>query len=124
MLVQLIIIQHLDIRRAVQQSAVRRRVEFDPQLALRARQSWSLRRVPEPLELIVTVERHAVVESGQHCFAACLHGVDNRTCKLLFVAGKLRQMKTDVLDNVAHEHARYAVGSASDFRPFRHRASP
>jgi hypothetical protein len=72
----------------------------------------------------VAVERHAVIESGQHRFAARLHGGDNRTGKMLFVAGKFRQMKTDVLDNLAHEHARYAVGSAPDFRSFRHRAGP
>src|SRR5210317_2026101 len=55
MLGELLVCKNVDIRRAVQQCAMRRRMEFDAQLPVCLRHTRSLHRVPATVQLVVTV---------------------------------------------------------------------
>ncbi len=67
---QLLRRQNVDIRRAIEQNRLLRRLQSDPQHAVADRLCASLHHAPDAVQLIMTVERQPAGEMRQQRFTA------------------------------------------------------
>ena len=117
---QLFVIQHVDIRRTIEQRFVRLRTELNPQLAIRPRHTWLANRVPASVKLIVAIYRQTIVEAGEHGLTMridCGHGMTGQRLLELFKPG---QAEAYGFNPVVDQNSRDSVCRQADFGSFRH----